>query len=199
MPGNESKRVSQVKEAKGALGRYFTAYGGWLALIKSPFLWCAAAVSILLIPTWNTDWAANSVLSVVPAMLGFSIAAFTFSLGIGTDKFRILMGRRFNGQSIVGALSVSFVHFVVVQVVSLLFSFVARSHWVAFFLGVVGVEWQSLPSIVQLFLSASRWLLGGISTLIFVYAILCALPAIFGIYDAASSFQAFAELEKDEK
>jgi len=184
---------SQSTHAKAAAVRYFSEYGGWAGLVGSPFFWAAIVITLALFPMWKTEWAAGAVLSAVPAMLGFSIAAFTFSLGIGTDEFKLLMGRRIKGTSITGVLSVSFVHFVVVQVLALISSFALSAHWAKFILQALGVAWGDLPEYLKAAVSAVRLLAGGTVTLLFIYAILCGLPAIFCIYEASRAFQNFAD------
>lgn len=188
------KKASQSNFAIEAFARYFFDYGGWRALFQSPFFHVALALTIVLLPTWGSGWAATTAISVVPAMLGFSIAAFTFSLGMGTDEFRLMMGLKLGQpkKSMVGTISTAFVHFVFVQTLALIFSLICSAHWVSFLLSVFGSNWDALQTSTRSCLTALKWLSGGMCTLLFSYAILSGLPAIFNIYGAAGTFEDYA-------
>jgi len=188
---------SQKASAKEAFASYMIQYGGWRALFGSPFFHAAIIISLILFPTWGDRWAASTALSVVPAMLGFSIAAFTFSLGIGTDQFKLMLGMRLGKrkQSIVGTISTAFVHFVCVQTVALITSIICNAHWTAFIIASLGSHWSDLPRAIQIALTVAKWISGGLCTMTLCYAILSGLPAIFNIYGASNVFEDFATRE----
>lgn len=194
MPAETNIQESQKVSAKKAFATYVAEYGGWQALCSSPFFHAAILISVILFPTWGDRWAAATALSVVPAMLGFSIAAFTFSLGIGTDRFKLMMGLRLGNpeRSIVGTISTAFVHFVLVQTVALVVGILCNAHWTSFVLGSLGYQWSDLSKTTRHLLTVIKWVTGGMCTVTLCYAVLSGLPAILNIYGASNTFEDYA-------
>lgn len=184
-------RKEQAEMSAKTIKEYFKDYGGFTAMRRSPYFAVSVLFALLMLPTWKSSWPAEAIISVIPSMLGFSLAAFTFSLGIGTDTFRIIMGKKINGQSVAGAISTSFTHFVFVQVVALFFGLVCKSHWIAFVLNSTNISWSELPQVIQDGLSLIKWLSGLTCVFLLGYAVLSAIPALLNIYKASKSFEEF--------
>lgn len=124
-------------------------------------------------PWWET------ALSVLPNVLGFTLAGFTIWLGFGDESFRRRLSEapKAAGQaSAFMGVSASFVHFVVVQICALL--------------SAVWAKGMNFPLTQGHWLRPSMdWLapLGhGIGFLLFVYALTAALAATLGVFRAAS-------------
>ena len=71
---------------------YWRAYGGWFALITSPYFLCAGIFAALCKPLWFdgaaknfpwTDWA----LSLLSSLISFSIGGLAVILAFSNEKF----------------------------------------------------------------------------------------------------------------
>ena len=133
------RSVSQVFKA------YWAAYGGFSALMRSPYMHLSV---VLLALTWNTWWAPVCVpgggctawwdqnLSVLPNVLGFTLGGFAIFIGFGDEKFRALLADPdpddSDGESLPTmylGLCATFVHFILVQALALLSAVIAKAWW----------------------------------------------------------------------
>ena len=130
--------------------RYWRIYGGHAAIFRSPYFHLSFVLLILTSHTWlDSPWWDVSI-SVLPNLLGFTLGGFAIFLGFGDDKFKgaIAGNDPLEGNSDSPYMSVSstFLHFVVIQVVALLWALVAKglhfeAPWpaVAFFTAKIGL------------------------------------------------------------
>lgn len=104
-------------------GKYWCAYGGFTALIKSPYLHLAI---ILLALTFkiltNVNWW-DIFISVLPNLLGFTLGGFAVFFAFGDENFRVILidnsdddDSNISGSSLYVELCSTFVHFIVVQI-----------------------------------------------------------------------------------
>lgn len=115
------------------LSRYWRAYGGAKALIRSPYLHLSFLLLALTYKFWSLPSWWDQVISVVPNLLGFTLGGFALFLGFGDEKFRALLAEPDDddpaSSSLYVTLCSTFVHFIVVQTVALLAALLARSWW----------------------------------------------------------------------
>jgi len=104
------------------LGRYWTIYGGLRDLLLSPYLHLSLLLTILMNRFWQVEAWWNTAISIMPSILGFTLAGFTIWLGFGDEKFRQLIAKRQkkSGNSAYMGASAAFVHFIIVQLIALL-------------------------------------------------------------------------------
>lgn len=79
---------------KGVLnifGTYWRAYGGWIALLKSPYFHAALVLLALTFHTWTAEDWWEDVTSVLPNLLGFTLGGFAIFIGFGDERFRALL------------------------------------------------------------------------------------------------------------
>lgn len=175
-----------------ALSQYWATYGAFRELCMSPFAHVALVVTLICFPIWWAgQWWATS-LTVVPSVLGFSIAAFALLLGVGDDRFKQLLGRdKKNGKSsTLKNTSAGFMHFIVVQVLAIIFALVGSAQPIMKLLSF-------FPSFDHA--SSFAYFLGGLSkTFRFVgffllaYSLLTALAATLNIFTLATLFSKYA-------
>lgn len=188
----------QWGDFESTLRTYFREYGGTSAILASPFFRAALFMSLLLLPKWATGGAPALAISVVPGLLGFSIAAFTLSLGIGSDKFRILLAVDLgSGTSVMKEMANAFLHFMILQVAALLLAMLIGSSPVAFALSIVGVRWEQVPASIQVIVLLSRAVLGWLVSLLVLYSLVSTIPAMFHVYKASRTFRDFAQSQFD--
>lgn len=145
---------------------YWRTYGGLRALLLSPYLHGSIAYTFLVTPLWYYRGAAwfDTAVSVIPSMLGFSVAGYAILLAFGDEKFRkIISGSDSDGKpSPFMVVNASFVHFILVSAVALLFAIFAKA-------------WN---------VQANAW--AGVGVLLFSYSIATAVAAAFAILHVAS-------------
>jgi hypothetical protein len=114
---------------------YWRAYGGQRRLFTSPFFHLAVLAAILCAREWLTPAWSDLPLTVLPSLLGFALAAYALLLAFGDEGFREFMAvpapsRRDPAVKTSRSLAVSatFLHFVIIQVIALGFAVLGRSH-----------------------------------------------------------------------
>ncbi len=116
---------------KGILGRYWSAYGGFRALFTSAYLYVAIILSAAMAPAWlNNPWH-EIVLSVMPNLLGFSLGGYALLIAVGDESFRALIsGEDEDGEtSPYMEVNASFVHFILMQLMSLILALFAYAYY----------------------------------------------------------------------
>ncbi|MBU1215252.1 MAG: hypothetical protein KKF58_01070 [Gammaproteobacteria bacterium] len=166
--------------------RYWNIYGGWRALIASPYvhlsiLLCAVSVGFW----WNNDWW-NQSISVLPNLLGFTLGGFAVFLGFGDEKFKALIAGKPDGESerhspYLG-FSVTYLHFVLVQIVALLWAVLANA-----------THFPTPECLMPIkgFLQIADKVSSGIGYWLFLYSICAAVAAAIGIFRVASMFDKY--------
>lgn len=121
---------------------YARFYGGARRVILAPYTHAALILTLVCLGAWNSGGWADLSLSVLPALLGFTLAAYALLLGFGDDRFRSFLAdigpedgvtrRRdpFDGNLLL-RISAIFLHFVVVQIVAIGLAVIANAHPVA--------------------------------------------------------------------
>lgn len=137
---------------------YWTAYGGFRSIVRSPVFLLAGFLTIAFHPLWWEGAWAEKTISIVPNLLGFTLGAMAIVLAFpGSRLFKFLVEKGRSDSYYLG-LAARFVHFIFVQVFAIL-------------LALAGISYSSA-------------ILGFFGTWSLVYAILCAAMtglALFGI------------------
>ena len=173
--------------------RYWQTYGGFSALIKSPYLWISIAITALLFPHWSlTNWW-DDVLSIMPNLLGFSLGGYAMWIAIGDDNFRkLISGEDEDGTaSPYMEVNAAFVHFIILQILSMLLALTAKAYSfpvsannpIVILLG----DYYKLACLVGY----------GFSYLIFIYALLSALAATLALLRVSSWYDSFHTHQKE--
>jgi hypothetical protein len=185
------------------LRRYFKAYGGAAGLLRSPYLHLSVVVTGLSFHVWSQPGWWERPVSILPNVLGFSLGGFAIWLASGDEKFRSkLAGRRVSisptGKPVTSpeespylAVSATFTHYVVVQVMCLIYSLVCMA--LNF----------TLPDDALVFQLVSReiWDRGtlfgaAIGYWLFIYAITLTLAAVLGLFRVSTWFDGNQTLER---
>ncbi len=122
--------MKQYRGAWNIIRRYFAAYGGWRAVIFSPYLQISAIISIICLEVWveGTRWR-EIILQVMPNLLGFSIGSFAILFSAFQGKIGPFMFQKDDGDEFSPAeeLSATFMHFIFVQTLALLMGIIVYS------------------------------------------------------------------------
>jgi hypothetical protein len=176
---------------KSVFADYWAAYGGARALFCSPYLHCAL---LLLVFTWHFWLAENwweQSLSVLPNLLGFSLAGFAMFLGVGDEKFRSLLAEKNSDAepSLYLALCSSFVHFILIQCLALAAAVIARS---LYFPSPFGTRFATL-------IEYSSFPLRAFGYLLFLYALTSLLAATMSVFRICRIYEKVQLKENSEK
>lgn len=111
---------------------YWSTYGGFWSLLKSPYLHLAVLVSILCYPLSMDDknpwW--ELPLSTLPDLLGFTLGGYAMLLAFGNEKFLMILSVKKDDTiktSPFMDVNGGFTHFIVVQVVCIIYSLICSA------------------------------------------------------------------------
>ncbi|MHC6050652.1 hypothetical protein ACYT84_02585 [Ralstonia solanacearum] len=108
-------------------GRYWNAYGRWVAILTSPYLHVSIVLTVILSHLWIRGGWWSDAIAALPTMIGFAIGAYAIVLGFGDERFRaVIMLRRNGDTSPYVKISASLAHFIVVQIAALLAAFIGK-------------------------------------------------------------------------
>ncbi len=164
---------SPYKYVGESIGRYWKIYGGWHALLYSPYFHLSLIISLICYPVWYVEhegWAwFNLCISVIPNLVGFTLGGYAMILAFGNEKFRsLLAGAGDNGEaSPFMIVNATFIHFIVMQILSLL-------------IALIEIGWAIKTGVFAF-----------IGFTIFVYALLTGIAAAFAILRLAGWFDEF--------
>jgi len=164
--------------------RYWTAYGGARALVRSFYLHLSIVLLLLTFNAWTAPAWWDQSLSVLPNLLGFTLGGFAIFIGFGDEKFRSLLAEPEEDASqptIYVSLCSTFVHFILVQVLALIYAAIAKSWW--FY-----AEWMN-P--VRPFLPFLNGLAGAIGYGLFLYALTSIIAATMHVFRIASMYESY--------
>jgi hypothetical protein len=175
---------TSYRGVRGIFARYWRAYGGWKAVLTSPYLHAAILLTGLLGHLWfDAAWWTDAIASL-PTMIGFAIGAYAIVLGFGDERFRTILTQRRNGKtSPYVTISASLAHFIVVQLVALFSALLAKS--LDFYvcdnhiLGALFLTFVSSCDVAHTWLSPIGNFIG---FALFVYAIATALATAMAIF-----------------
>lgn len=189
---------SQYASVRKVLKIYWREYGGIKGVIFSPFFGISLFVALSCFPLWiNGGWTEVGI-SVLPAMLGFSLAAYTLSMGIGGDGFQVYFAspRKGGKASLLAGVSVSFLHFILVQIIAIVILLIKISHWGAFILSILNVR-NLRENIAWIYgLRGCSVILNFLGVLTLIYACFVAVAAMFRVFRISKSLEIYAQLRR---
>lgn len=154
---------------------YWSAYGGWKALFSSFYLFVSLLILVILYPLWSKDGWWDTVITIMPNMIGFSLAGLSIWLATGDEKLKSTI----SGTHPVSSgkhspyirTNASFVHFILLQVFALMAAITAKAYYIEPFGVFKKYDYQ--------YLILFGW---GLGFLIFVYAMATAVAVTMSIF-----------------
>jgi uncharacterized membrane protein len=162
--------------------RYWAAYGGSRALLRSPYLHLALLLLVVTAHTWIEPQWWEDVMSVLPNLLGFTLGGFAIFIGFGDEKFRALLAMPEEDPAqptVYVSLCATFVHFILIQVLALIYAVVAKSWWFCF-------PW---PDLLKKVLPYLNMVGGAVGYGLFLYALTSVLAATMHVFRIASMYE----------
>lgn len=169
--------------------RYWHAYGGWYALRVSPYLWISILFSLASFGLWTNEGWWRTVQSVIPSLMGFTLAGFAIFIGLGNDEFRRFIAVRdadSDDPSPYMCASAAFVHFALVQAFALLLSLILESAY------QVQIPAVLIPA--SDLMDVARYVAWGIGFTIFVYSLMTGVAAAMAIFSVVTWFEDYVSL-----
>jgi hypothetical protein len=188
----------QYRGISRVFSRYWKVYGGWRAVLSSPYLHAAI---LLLIPTariWTSTQWWQLPISVLPGLVSFTLGGYAMFLAFGEEKFKSKMAGSDNTYGPLLSISATFVHFILLQVFALAFAIIAEARPISALLQtfpVLGCYW--------LFQSHLRWIFGTIAWAVgfgtFLYSLTSLMAATFAIFRVTTWLEAFYRTEATKR
>lgn len=164
--------------------RYWQAYGGLRAVVRSPYFHASMVLLALTQHTWsNPEWW-DIVVGALPNLLGFSLAGFAIFIGFGDERFRSLLAKPEEDAqqpTIYVSLCATFVHFILVQILALIYAVVAKSWWF----------YASWMEPVRDLLPYANQVAGALGYALFLYALASVLAATMHVFRIAAMYESY--------
>lgn len=168
--------MPDATEKPAKLPSAFIAYGGARAIFKSCYFWTSAALMAPTFPLWSkADWW-DTVLSIIPNLLGFSLGGFALVTALGDQRFKelVIKAKSESGVSVHHSMAGTFLFFIAIQTIALLSALACKGLW-------AGSIPDSLHCLAP-FLEKLGWVVWPLSYLTFLYAITMIYAASKWIY-----------------
>jgi hypothetical protein len=166
--------------------RYWGAYGGFAALARSFYLHAALVITLVCFNAWLTAGWWDQVTSTLPNVLGFTLGGFAIFTSFGDEKFRKLLAEPDEDDAEAPTAYVklcsTFVHFILVQIIALLFAIVAKA---------MCFPWDKAPDLFKVALPWLNGAAGFIGYALFIYSLTSALAATMHVFRIASMYETF--------
>lgn len=178
------------------LSRYWHAYGGFSALISSWYFWISVIMSLALYPHWSEKGWWDDVLSIMPNLLGFSLGGFAMWIAIGDDNFRkLISGKGEDGSSSpYMEVNAAFVHFIILQMLALIFALFAKAYSFQLSEDNYLVEKGLFDYLRYLFVLGAY-----LSYFTFIYALVSAVAATLAILRVSSWYDDYQTTVKNQE
>ena len=126
------KKLKPYKGVCEIFSTYWNSYGGIKGLIGSFYLHLSVIVSIACYPIWspqNGDRWFELPIAIIPNLLGFTLGGYAILLAFGNDDFmKSIAGPEEDGTaSPYIEVNAAFIHFILIQTLSLFISLVASA------------------------------------------------------------------------
>ncbi|OTG61224.1 hypothetical protein B9T36_02145 [Acinetobacter sp. ANC 4204] len=166
---------------------YWSAYGGFRAFWASYYFLIPLIITFFCTNHWlnNKLWMADP-LAILPSLLGFTLAGYAMWLSVGNEKLKILLSSKFdkekkNSYSLFMQINASFIHFVIFQLITLIFVYFLKYNDAAFFIKKIE-EFYVLYDITYAVLNFFSNLMNAIGFFLFIYSVFTMLATVFGIF-----------------
>lgn len=175
--------VNKQNSNKKLFSLYWQCYGGWKALFKSYYLYLALFFSLGLMSLWCTKSWWEDAMSIVPNTLGFALGGYAILLAFGDEKFRSLISGSEKGTEYETVktkvspfllVNASFVHFILMLILSLLTALISKA----------------FPELM---------ILRFIGFTVFIYSLLLAIATTLSVFRMAYWYDTYIEHQKDKK
>jgi hypothetical protein len=171
----------QFQQTKSTWGLYWRIYGGCRSILYSTYFLSALLFSLVCYPLWADKGRTSAWFdlcnSILPNIFGFTLGGYAILLAFGSSRFMELLAGddpKEKGPSPFIQINASFLHFIVVQLIALVYS-------------VFSLAWD---------IKQGFWAFLGF--LLFSYALTTSIAAAFSILRLAKNFNDFVTHNKND-
>jgi len=132
---------------------YWHLYGGWRAVLTSPYFHLALIVTGICAPAWflvkegQAIWS-DAAVNILPNLMGFSIAGMAIFLAFSNRNTIKAVTEGGEADSFFVSTVANFFHFIILQTIALLLGFIAK-HYTATPLTVIGTFFLAYALLVS--------------------------------------------------
>lgn len=175
--------LKQYSDISNVFKRYWRVYGGFQALIRSPYLHVSILITLMLFNTWlSAEWWIT-VISVIPCLVGFTLGGYAIIVTLGNDEFKDFIYTVDEGDEASYILDVgaTFVNFILLQVVSLLMALAAKGFYFEASTIMDNIGNITNIDIIRI-LTYVRPLFWFVGELVFIYALVTTIAAAIAVF-----------------
>lgn len=162
--------------------RFWRAYGGVPAIVQSRYLHAALLITPFCWGSWSLPLWWETVIAVLPNLLGFTLGGFAIFVGFGDERFKASLAAPESDPeipSVYRELCATFVHFIFVQVIALLLAIVTKGMWFN----------ANLPERIADLLPVMNAAWGGVCYAIFLYALTSVIAIGLHVFRIATMYE----------
>lgn len=173
---------SSYRDVARLFRNYYLSYGGVSSVARSPYAHLSAFVGVISFSIWSRAGWWELPLSILPGLVGFTLAGYAVVMTIGDSRLRLAMMEPLPDRvSAFMAMNATFFHFLLLQLLSILLALVAKARVFSSILGITDLKIGSVS--LRFVVTSLGWL---ISYTLFIYALVSALAAVAAIFRLGS-------------
>lgn len=182
MSGKVGKR-SQYFTLQRHLRKYLRDYGGAKAILLSPFFCFSVISSALSYSSISTAEWAQSALSVLPNLLGFSLGTYALLFSLMSPRLKRALKTVSNNAGIpyIDEINATFLHFIIVQIVCIIWSFLYQQTLLFDIFNMLGSPKICSTPIFDI----CRYVGGFIGCILFIYSLSLVVGSSLAVYRLA--------------
>lgn len=168
--------------------RFWRAYGGARAIVRSRYLHAALLITPFCWGSWGAPLWWDTVIGVLPNLLGFTLGGFAIFVGFGDERFKASLAAPESDPEIPTVyreLCATFVHFILIQVIALLAAIITKGMWFK----------ADLPSHMSDLLPLMNAAWGGVCYAIFLYALTSVIAIGLHVFRIATMYETHQRLQ----
>lgn len=174
---------AQFKGFARVLKRYLDHYGGPVAVVSSPLFLLSVAIAALDYNAWlHATWVQLSQ-ALIPSLLGFSLGTYAILFSLLTGRLKVTLQKLETspGVSFLAMVNATFFHFIFVQILALMWSFLYGGTALTDLARLLHSTWPEVAYVVGI-LSAIGSFVG---FLLLVYSFMLILGSALAVYRLA--------------
>ncbi|MDE1222803.1 hypothetical protein MCT03_00205 [Vibrio aestuarianus] len=158
--------------------KYWYSYGGWKAIFTSGYFYSSVLLASLLYPHWIKPGWWDSVLSIMPNLLGFTLGGFAMWVAIGDEHFKATIAGSDDPDEVSPFMEVNatFAHFIFLQIISILLALVNKAY------DFTLPNDHILTTFWGVYLNEATLIFYFISYFFFIYALVSALASVMALF-----------------
>lgn len=170
---------------------FWRLYGGFSSLLVSIYFGLALVVTVLCFGIWVKPGWWDIVIGAIPTLLGFTLAGLAVFMSMDSGFSKIIAGGSTtkNPSPFLSLIS-SFVHFILVQAVALIYALISKS---------LSFALPNMPGWYYNAMSVLTPIAGAIGFLLFIYAVMLVVAATFSIFRSSKWFESYIDQLNESK